>query len=144
MYKSCPVRITADQIIIYTPDFEQVCVYTLSEKGSLRRYTGLPPEGKRPSGIKLPEVKQRLFSMGEVMKRYVEKLVGQKKDPTTSLTKLLALKVTYSADDILMAVDRAYQHGVYDVRTIESFLKTHARPLHALKNLFDQQSGYED
>ena len=43
-----------------------------------------------------------------------------------------------------MAVGRALQHGVYDIKTIEGFLKTHARPLNAIKTLFDQQPGYED
>jgi hypothetical protein len=60
------------------------------------------------------------------------------------LTKLLSLKVIYSTEDILMAVGRALQHGVYDIKTIEGFLKTHARPLNAIKTLFDQQPGYED
>jgi hypothetical protein len=82
--------------------------------------------------------------MGEAMEKYVEKLVTQKKDPTTILTKLLALKVVYSTEDILMAVNRALHHGVYDIKTIESFLLTHARPLNAIKTLFDQHPGYED
>jgi transposase len=144
MFKSCPVRITADQLIIYTPDFEQVSTYAIPAKGSASRYIGLPPAYKHTSRIKLSDVKQRLISMGEAMEKYVEKLVTQKKDPTTILTKLLALKVVYSTEDILMAVNRALHHGVYDIKTIESFLLTHARPLNAIKTLFDQHPGYED
>jgi transposase len=144
MFKSCPVRITGDRVLIYTPDFEQVIAYAFPDKGSASRYIGLPPAYKHTSRIKLSDVKQRLNSMGEAMEKYVEKLVTQKKDPTTILTKLLALKVVYRTEDILIAVNRALNHGVYDIKTIESFLMTHARPVNAIKTLFDQQPGYED
>ena len=145
MFKSCPVRVTGEQVIIYAPDFEQLVAYAIPGKGSAVRYIGLPPAGfKHTTRIKLPDVKQRLISMGVEMEKYIEKLAAQKKDPTTMLTKLLALKVTYSTEDILMAVGRALNHGVYDIKTIESFLKTHARPMNAIKTLFDQQPGYEE
>jgi hypothetical protein len=144
MFKSCPVRITGEQVIIYAPDFEQLSRYAIPAKGSLSRYIGLPPSHTHTSRLKLPDVKQRLNSMGDAMEKYVEKLVTQKKDPSVMLTKLLSLKVIYSTEDILMAVGRALQHGVYDIKTIEGFLKTHALPLNAIKTLFDQQPGYED
>jgi transposase len=144
MFKSCPVRITGEQVIIYAPDFEQLSRYAIPAKGSLSRYIGLPPSHTHTSRLKLPDVKQRLNSMGDAMEKYVEKLVTQKKDPSVMLTKLLSLKVIYSTEDILMAVGRALQHGVYDIKTIEGFLRTHARPLNAIKTLFDQQPGYED
>ena len=145
MFKSCPVRITGEQVIIYAPDFEQLMAYSIPDKGSAVRYIGLPPAGfKHTIGIKLSDVKQRLISMGDPMEKYVEKLVLQKKDPTTILTRLLALKVVYSTQDILMAVNRALNHGVYDIKTIERFLMTHARPMNAIKTLFDQQPGYEE
>ena len=145
MFKSCPVRITGEQVIIYAPGFEQLMAYAIPAKGSAVRYIGLPPGGgKHTTSIKLPDVKQRLISMGGSMEKYVERLVAQKKNPTTILTKLLSLKVTYSTEDILMAVDRALNHGVYDIKTVESFLMTHARPMNAIKTLFDQQPGYEE
>jgi hypothetical protein len=144
MFKSCPVRITGEQVIIYTSDFKQISTYALPVKGSAGRYIGLPPSYTHTTRIKLSDVKKRLISMGEVMEKYVEKVVIQKKNPTTMLTKLLALKVLYSTEDILMAVDRALNHGVYDIKTIEGFLKVHARPLNEIKTLFDQQPDYED
>ena len=145
LFKSCPVRVTGEHVIIYSPVFEQLVVHKLPAKGVSLRYIGLPePSYKHKTSIRLPDLKQRLCSMGEAMEKYVEKLVTQKKYPTTVLTKLLSLKVIYSTEDILMAVNRALQHGVYDIKTIESFLATHARPLNAIKTLFDQQPGYED
>jgi hypothetical protein len=144
LFKSCPVRITKEQVIIYSPGFEQIKVHAIPLKGSPIRYIGLPPSTEHSTKIKLCDVKQRLGSMGVVMEKYVEKVVAQKKDPGAMLTKLLSLKVIYSTQDILMAVKRALDHGVYDMKTIESFLSTHAQPLNAIKTLFDQQPGYED
>ena len=78
------------------------------------------------------------------METYVEKLILQKKDPTFSLNSLLALKVHYYTEDILKAIDRAMKHGVYDVKTIERFLKTHTQGRDAIKTLFDQNPDDEN
>ncbi len=144
MFKSCPVRITKEQVMIYSPVFEQIKVHAIPEKGSSQRYVGLPQEPDHITKIKLSDVKQRLNSMGPIMEKYVEKVISQKKEPAQMLTKLLALKVMFSTQDILMAVKRASEHGVYEIKTIESFLSTHAQPLNAIKTLFDQQPGYEE
>jgi len=144
MFKSCPVRITKEQLIIYSPGFEQIKVHALPPKGSPIRYIGLPASTEHLPRIKLSDVKHRLGSMGPVMEKYVGKIVAQKRDPGPMLTKLLALKVSFSTQDILMAVKRALDHGVYDMRTIENFLATHSQPLNAIKTLFDQQPGYEE
>jgi hypothetical protein len=54
------------------------------------------------------------------------------------------LKVHYYTEDILKAVGRALDHGVYDIKTIERFLKTHTQGRDAIKTLFDQIPDYED
>lgn len=144
MFKSCPVRVTGEKVIIYSPGFEQIAVHSIPEKGSAQRYIGRPSGLEHTPKIKFSDIKQRLISMDAVMEKYVQKVVLAKKDPAPMLTRLLALKVTYATQDILMAVRRALDHGVYDIKTIESFLSTHAQPLHAIKTLFDQQAGYED
>ncbi|MCK9205036.1 MAG: IS21 family transposase [Bacteroidales bacterium] len=138
LFKSCPLRITSDQVIIYSHDFKLLISHPLAEKGATGRYIGLLPTYAHPLILKLSEVKQRLSSMGRVMEAYVEKLVRQKKDPTQALNALLALKVHYFTEDILKAIGRAMDHGAYDVKTIERFLKAHAQGRDAIKTLFDQ------
>jgi imidazoleglycerol phosphate dehydratase HisB len=78
------------------------------------------------------------------METYAGKLSRQKKDPTVALNALLALKVHYFTEDILKAIGRALDHGVYDVKTIERFLKTHAQGRDAMKTLFDQSPDDEN
>lgn len=143
LFKSCPLRITSDQVIIYSHDFKLLISHPLAEKGATTRYIGTPPASTHPRVLKLSEVKQRLSAMGGVMEAYAEKLTRQKKDPTPALNALLALKVHYLTEDILKAVSRAMDHGVYDIKTIERFLKTHAQGRDAIKTLFDQSPDDE-
>jgi hypothetical protein len=137
------LRITSDQLIIYSHDFTLLIAHPLAEKGATTRYIGTPPASIHPRVLKLSEVKQRLSAMGVVMEAYAEKLTRQKKDPTPALNALLALKVHYLTEDILKAVSRAMDHGVYDIKTIERFLKTHAQGRDAIKTMFDQSPDDE-
>jgi hypothetical protein len=138
LFKSCPLRVTSDQIMIYSHDFKLLITHCLAEKGATGRYIGLPPTYTHTRVLKLSEVKQRLSAMGGIMQQYAQKLALQKKDPTPALNALLALKVHYFTEDILKATQRAMDHGVYDIRTIERFLKAHAQGRDAIKTLFDQ------
>ena len=144
LFKSCPLRVTSDHLIIYSHDFKLLISHPLAEKGATGRYIGLPPACTHAKVLKLSEVKQRLSAMGQVMETYAEKLILQKKDPTPALNALLALKVHYFTEDILKAVQRAMDHGVYDIKTIERFLKTHAQGRDAIKTLFDQSPDDEN
>lgn len=144
LFKSCPVRITSNQLIIYSDDFTPLTVHSLAQKGDKNRYIGLPPTYTHARVLKLSDVKQRLSDMGETMQAYVNKLTFQKKDPTHALNALLALKVDYHSEDIVKAVDRALKHGVYDIRAIERFLKAHAQGRDAIKTLFNQPSDNEN
>ncbi|MEI7989913.1 MAG: IS21 family transposase [Chloroflexota bacterium] len=144
LFKSCPLRVTSDQVIIYSHDFKPLIAHPMAEKGATARYIGLPPTHTHVRVLKLAEVKQRLSAMGEIMQQYAQKLTLQKKDPAPALNALLALKVHYFTEDILKAVSRAMDHGVYDIKTIERFLKTHAQGRDAIKTLFDQLPDDED
>lgn len=145
LFKSIPLRVTSNQLIIYSYDFKLLAEHPLAVKGDKGRYIGLPRTyTQTQSQPTLSQIKQRLSAMGKVMEAYVEKLVLHKKDPTFSLSTLLSLKVNYYTEDILKAVDRAMKHGVYDVKTIERFLKTHTQGRDAIKTLFDQIPDYED
>jgi transposase len=144
LFKSCPLRITSDQVIIYSHDFKLLISHPLAMKGTTGRYIGLPPTHTHAKVLKISEVKQRLSAMGAIMEKYTEKLMLQKKDPTSALNGLLALKVHYFTEDILKAVHRAMDHGVYDIKTIERFLGTHAQGRDAIKTLFDQSPADED
>jgi len=144
LFKNCPLRIKEDQALIYSHDFKLLITHPLAGKDAKDRYIGRPSAPSPIRGLKLPDVTQRLNAMGEVMIQYTQKLISQKKDATAALNALLALKVHYFSEDILKAVSRALAHGVYDVKTIERFLKAHAQGRNAMRTLFDQTPCDED
>lgn len=77
--------------------------------------------GKRPAAP-LPE-EARLKAMGPAMETYLAKLKGEHRYRYVwSLRKLYALLCQYKTEDLLRAVERAGEHGLFDVRRIEGVL----------------------
>ena len=52
------------------------------------------------------------------------------------LRSLLALKVNYRVEDILVAVRRAWQYRVFESGPIEKFLKNNSEPRYSVKLTF--------
>jgi len=126
MYETCPVRVKADEIIIYSPDCRQIVSYRLAEKDRKDRYIGR--EGRKVKcSLDAGEVAVRLNAFGPFMQEYTLELKNHK--PGTYLhhwRHLLSLKVNYGSDDINIAVRRALKYHVYDSQAIETFLKMNA------------------
>ena len=61
------------------------------------------------------------------------------------LRSLLALKVNYRVDDILVAVRRAKKHKVFEPSAIESFLENNSEPRYSIKLSFKpNNNGYDE
>ena len=61
------------------------------------------------------------------------------------LKSLLAMKVNYRVEDILVAVRRAQMYKVFESGTIERFLTNNSEPRYSIKLSFkpNKDSGYE-
>jgi transposase len=134
MYEVCPVRITEDQLIVYSPSGEQLAVHPLAKPGQEERYVGLPEKPRKKPDLAIEDVISRLEGFGPEMAQYTQ-LVRQYKKNSWGyhLRRLLALKVNYHADDIMVAVRRAKQYKVFDAGTIESFLENNSEPRYSIK-----------
>lgn len=126
MYESCPVRVNDSEIIIYSPNCEQIKCYPLAEKGRTNPYIG---RGKKPQKYSLPakEVVERLNAFGTIMQEYIVQL--KKQNHGTYLhhcRQILSLKSNYLADDIIVAIKRALRYRVFGSQAIENFLKVNA------------------
>jgi transposase len=129
LFESCPVRITHDEVLIYSPACELVAIHKLAETGRVDRYVGRPlePRGKPPV-ISTPEVIARLETFGPVMATFIQEIKKHKpRNYHYHLRSILALKLYYEVEDILMAVERALKFRVFEARAIESFLATNAK-----------------
>jgi transposase len=131
LFESCPVRITHDEVLIYSPDCELVAVHKLAEAGRKDRYVGRSPRmaGRtRQTQISTAEVVERLLTFGPQMQTFIDEIKKHKpRNYHYHLRNILVLKLFYQPEDILLAVERATKYRVFESKAIESFLATNAK-----------------
>jgi len=146
MYEVCPVRITEDHLVVYSPTGEQLACHPLAEPGQMERYVGAHHKtGKKPD-LAIADVISRLEAFSPEMGEYIEQVRRHKPGSWRHhLKSLLALKVNYRVDDILVAVRRARQYKVFESGAIERFLVNNSEPRYSIKLTFkpNKNSGYE-
>jgi hypothetical protein len=135
MFETCLLRVSDTHLVIYSGAGEEIKRYALAEKGSAGRYIGRDyQKTNHKVSLNLSELAVRLEAFGPQMKDYIEQLKRHK--PTSyahHLRKILALKVNYHVDDIMIAVRRATDHKVYESSSIENFLSLNATKKNELR-----------
>lgn len=127
LYETCPVRVNGRQIIIYSPDCQQIASYPLAEKGRKDRYVGRKNKPRKYS-LAAGEIAARLHAFGPLMAEYTGQIKKHKTNTYLHHWRhILSLKVNYRTDDIMAAVRRALKYRVFESRAIENFLKVNAR-----------------
>jgi transposase len=146
MYEVCPVRIAEDHLVVYSPTGEQLVTYPLAEADRKERYVGVRQKtGKKPDLV-IADVISRLEGFGSEMVEYIGQVKRHKPGSWRHhLKSLLAMKVNYRVEDILVAVRRAQQYKVFESGAIERFLTNNSEPRYSIKLSFkpNKDSGYE-
>lgn len=127
MQHQCLVRVSDQQIIIYSTAGEQIAQYPLASAKSKGIYIGRHQKKSRDH-LKSQEIAERLKVLGPTMEQYMGILKNQ--DPKCYLSQwrlLLNLKLNYYPEDINKAVQRALTYKVYDARNVENFLQVNAQ-----------------
>jgi len=146
MYELCPIRITEDQMVIYSPAGEQIACHPLAEKGRKERYVGIHQKPRSKPDLVIADVISRLEAISPEMSNYIEQVKRHKPSSWRHhLRSLLALKVNYRVEDILVAVRRAWQYKVFESGAIERFLEKNCEPRYSIKLSFKPKNkpGYE-
>ncbi|MEI6314509.1 MAG: IS21 family transposase [Syntrophus sp. (in: bacteria)] len=143
LFESCPVRVTPGRIMVYSPDFIELTNYPLADKMTKGRYVGLPGSNVKKPRLDASEIISRLKAFGGEMEKYIDSLKQHKPHYVHHLQQLLELKGTYHTDDIMIAVKRAQQYGVYEIKSIENFLSHHAQTKQGIKSLFKDPADDE-
>ena len=129
MHETCPIRASASEITIYSPDFKKLKQYTIPAPGTKDKYVGRHNrEGSRSISPRAQELIERLNEMGPVMQQYVQEI--KKLKPSHYLDHLrhiLSLKANYYPEDIIIAVNRASRFKIYEASSIENFLTVNAQ-----------------
>jgi len=144
MYEVCPVRIAEDHLVVYSPIGEQLVTHPLAEQGLKERYVGVHQKtGKKPD-LDMADVISRLEAFAPQMSEYIDQVKRHK--PGTwrhHLKSLLAMKVNYHVDDILVAVRRAQQYKVFESGAIERFLTNNSEPRYSIKLSFKRNNDHD-
>jgi len=146
MYELCPIRITEDHMVIYSPTGDQIVTHPLAEKGHKERYVGVHQKPVKKHDLVIADVVNRLEAFAPEMSEYIEQVKRHKPNSWGHhLRNLLAMKVNYRVEDILVAVRRAQQYKVFKSGTIERFLENNSEPRYSIKLSFkpNNNSGYE-
>jgi len=142
MYEVCPVRITEAELIVYSPDGEQIVSHPLAKVGQQGRYVGKRQKKGSMPDLNIADVEKRLEAFSPQMHGFIEQIKKHKnKSWGYHLRNLLALKINYRVEDILVAVQRAQKHKVYDSGSIERFLENNSEPRYSVKLSFKPRKG---
>lgn len=146
MYEVCPVRITEDHLEVYSPTGERLVTYALAETDRRERYVGVHQKtGKKPD-LAIADVISRLEAFAPEMSEYIVQVRRHKPGSWRHhLKSLLAMKINYRVEDIMVAVRRAGRYKVFESGAIERFLANNSEPRYSIKLSFkpNKDTGYE-
>jgi len=145
MFELCPVRITDDSFSIYSPQGELIVTHALAREGQKDRYVGAKQLSGKTPDLPLGDIISRLEAMGPDMIEFIGQVKRHKKGSWRHhLRALLALKVNYRVEDILLAVRRAIDYKVFEYGNIEGFLSNNATPRYGMKLNFKPNNKDND
>lgn len=84
--------------------------------------------GSRHPRYDLTLLTERLAAWGEAAETYGQRLRQKKRYPGPEIAHLLGLQMTWSAEDIVKALEHAALYDAYDVRAVERILETRFKP----------------
>jgi hypothetical protein len=144
MYEVCPVRIAEDHLVVYSPIGERLVTHPLAEPGRKERYVGVHQKtGKKPDLV-IADVISRLEAFAPEMREYIDQVKRHKPGSWRHhLKSLLAMKVNYRVEDIMVAVRRAQEYKVFESGTIEKFLANNSEPRYSIKLSFKRNNNHD-
>ena len=145
MYEVCPVRILENHLVVYSPIGEHLVTHPLAQQDRKERYVGVHQKtGKKPDLV-IADVITRLEAFAPEMSEYIEQVKRHKPGSWRHhLKSLLAMKVNYRVEDILVAVRRAQMYKVFESGTIEKFLANNSEPRYSIKLSFKRNNKDEN
>jgi hypothetical protein len=123
------------ELVYVCADLERVEIF---DRGihRLAEYARLPDgsggrqgeAGTRRTRYDLTLLSERLAAWGDAAATFGQRLRQKKRCPGPELAHLLGLQVTWSAEDIVKALEHATLYDAYDVRAVERILETRFKP----------------
>ena len=145
MYEVCPVRITDEHLVVYSSGGETLAKHPLAEKNRKERYVGVVQKTSGKPDLVMADVITRLESFSPEMNEYIQQVKRHKPSSWRHhLRSLLAMRVNYRVEDIMVAIRRALKYKVFDSGTIEGFLVNNSESRYSIKLSFKpKNNNYE-
>ena len=135
-----PVRVTDSEVIIYSPQVEEIARHpllpstTTGQRNVLKEHR--PSENARLSQAHLEE---RFAELGETGRRFLDGLLRTQRCGKDQAKRVLALLGCYSRTDLIAALERAVRYGAYSHAAVERILSVQAQPKSILDTLAEQE-----
>ncbi len=138
-----PVRITADEVVIYSPSVEEVARHrllprTLTGQRQLGSVHAAHP-GRGDARERLAILHERFQELGPVGRRFLDGLLAKQRQGKHQAQHILALLANYERADGLAALERAMRFGAYSLDAVERILAVNAKPKSILASLAEQE-----
>lgn len=145
IHETCPVRASAKDLTIYSPDYIKIKEYPLAEKGTKDKYIGKHAHDSAAHfSLKSKDVQERLCEMGPIMQQYVQEVKKYKEAHYLNhLRGVLSMKAEYYPEDIIIAVQRALRYKIYEASSIANFLKINAQRKNEMSQFPKNQPRHE-
>lgn len=138
--QSLPLRITEDEVIVYTPAVAEIARHRLFARGTV----GQRREDKshRPRDDAQEQqmlLRERFAELGPQARRFLDGLLRDQRCGKSQARRVLALLGTYAGKDLLAALERAVRFGAYSANAVERILAAQAQPKSVLQALADEE-----
>ena len=136
-----PVRITPDEVIIYSPRLDAEIARHPLLPSTLSRQRQLDPThhpAPHAGRQRLAVLRQRYEELGPTAVRFLEGLLQAQRYHGDHARRVLGFLGTYSRTDVLAALERAVRYGAYAAAAVERILATQSRPMGLLEKLAAQ------
>src|SRR5690606_26194620 len=109
--QTLPVRITETEVIIYSPQVEEVARHPLLAAGvSGQQSLQAGHQPRRDGAERLELLRERFAQLGEVATAFLNGLLASRRNGKDEAQKILALLGTYAQVDLLRALTRAVHY----------------------------------
>jgi transposase len=135
-----PVRVTETEVIIYSPQVEEIARHVLLPRTALGQRSEQkehrPTEDARHRQAQLEE---RFAELGATAVRFLEGLLEAQRYGKDQAQRVLALLGSYARQDLIAALERAVHYGAYSHAAVERILSVQARPKSGWETLAEDE-----
>ena len=138
--RALPLRITAAEVIIYSPAVTEIARHRLFPSGSVQQRSVEPAH--RPddhTAEQLTLLRERFSELSPSARRFLDGLLRDQRYGKNQARRVLALLSTYTRKDLLAALERAVRYGAYSAGAVERILAAQAKPKSSLEALAEQE-----